>query len=520
MNTNKKKHLLSEMITQVFECQQKGNYDEAILILNRMIEVEPENSDAHHYLGLSYMQKQNFQKAISEMELAIRLSPNLDYYYCNLGLAYLKNKQRDRSIDCLRKGYQLNNNNQLIHFNLAQVLLDAGKIDQSLSECYKYLEKYSDDYYIFFLLIIIEHRLCRKNIVLSTAIEQQQNKKITIEKWLDNIPETDDKLLFTKGVLCILFKNEDKGIRLLEQSEKKLTGSGWIFTYKIISQINYYYNADIDLRIKEKNQFKSLSDFNFNGIISMNDLGIRGRLGHEIKYYLGLKLYAKKHNYYLEVSDWLGRYLFEGCNDPYISDIYKTIDSENPSFIKSIEGDCPPPQKKFNLRGGCFRMPQTLEEKQYFRKLLKLKPFWREKINPCLTSLRKHHKTLLTIHLRRGDFLKEGRYVPSSQLYLEWLETIWPSLDQPVLYIASDEAERVHLDFWKFNPFIGKYFGNIFLFDDFLTDFYIMSQSDILVIGSSSFSMIAALCNEKYMRLYWTNPQNNKIEPFNEKFSK
>jgi len=513
MSINKKEQFLSEMLIESFECQQKGEYDKAISILNKMIEIEPANSDAHHYLGLSYMQQHNFNKAISEMELAIRLSPNLDNYYNNLGLTYWKTKQREKSIECFRKGYKLNENNRFIHFNLTQVLFDAGQIEQSLSECYKYLEKYSYDYYVFFMLILIEYRLCRKDIVLPAAIEHQKRKNISVEKWLDSIPETDNKLLFTKGVLCILFKNIHEGIRLLKQSEKKLPGAGWIFTYKIITQINQNYSANIDLRIKEKNQFNAISGF--NGIISMNDLGIIGRFGHEIYYYLGLKLYAKKHNYRLEVTDWLGRYLFEGCNDSFISGIYDTIDSGDPLFTKSIEGRCPPPKKKFNLRGGCFRMPQTVEDKNYLRKLLKLKLFWREKLDPCVANLRKHHKTLLTIHVRRGDYIKDGYYVPSSQLYLEWLATIWPSLDRPVLYIASDEAERVHVDFWKFNPFIGKYFGNIFLFDDFLTDFYIMSQSDILVIGTSSFSRIAALCNENYTGLYWTNPKNNRIEPLN-----
>jgi len=55
MNTNKKNQSLSEMIIKAFECQQKGEHDEAIFILNKMIEIEPDNSDAHHYLGLSYM---------------------------------------------------------------------------------------------------------------------------------------------------------------------------------------------------------------------------------------------------------------------------------------------------------------------------------------------------------------------------------------------------------------------------------------------------------------------------------
>ncbi|KPA13124.1 hypothetical protein MHK_006660, partial [Candidatus Magnetomorum sp. HK-1] len=247
----------------------------------------------------------------------------------------------------------------------------------------------------------------------------------------------------------------------------------------------------------------------YQGIITMNDLGISGRLGHQIFYYLGLKQYAKKHNLYIETSDWIGRYLFEGCDEPLISGIYDTIDSRNPMFIRSIN-DSDPPQKKFNLKNGCFRYSR--DEKESVKKTLKLLPYWKKKLEPFLLHIKKNKKTLVTLHIRRGDFLIDGYYVPSSNLYLEWLEHIWPSIDKPVLYIASDEAKAVRDDFRKFNPFIREDFGDIFYFDDFLTDFYIISKSDIAVLGQSSFSRIAAMCNEKASQFYWANPKTKKIE--------
>jgi tetratricopeptide (TPR) repeat protein len=495
---------------EAFECQQKQQHDKSIAVLNQMIEIDPYNSDAHHYLGLSYMHQDKYKQAIAEMEYSIQLLPDQDHYYCNLGMACWKNAQREKAIDCFKKGHQLNVHNQYIHFNLAQVLWDAGKVEESLSECLRYLEKYPDDYYVFFLLIFIEHRLCKKDIVSSSVINLLEKKNLSLDKWLDSIPETNDNILFIKGVICILFEQMKQGIYLLTKSEKIAPGSGWIFTYKIIAQIRHHYPSFINSDLKTTSCSSNPSEY--MGIISMNDLGIKGRLGHEIQYYLGLKQYAKKHNYCLEVSDWLGRYLFEGCDDPFISGIYETIDSKDPTFQKSINTNYAPPKKNFNLRGGCFLQPQSLEEKKYIQQLLTLRPFWRKKIDPCIAHLRKHHKTLLTIHIRRGDFIKDGRYVPSSQLYLDWLDTIWPDLDQPVLYIASDEAEKVQADFWIFNPIIAKHFGEIIFFDDFLTDFYIISQSDIVVTGGSSFSNIAALCNKKCSQFYWANPDTKRIE--------
>ncbi|KPA12035.1 Glycosyl transferase, family 11, partial [Candidatus Magnetomorum sp. HK-1] len=247
----------------------------------------------------------------------------------------------------------------------------------------------------------------------------------------------------------------------------------------------------------------------YQGIITMNDLGISGRLGHQIFYYLGLKQYAKKHNLYIETSDWIGRYLFEGCDEPLISGVYDTIDSKNPMFIRSIN-DSDPPQKKFNLKNGCFRY--SGDEKKFAQNTLQLLPYWRKKLEPFFFHIKKDKKTLITIHIRRGDFLMEGFYVPSNDLYLDWLESIWRNIEKPVLYIASDEVKAVKSDFAKFNPFTSEDFEEKFYFDDFLTDFYIISQSDIAVLGQSSFSRIAAMSNKKSSQFYWANPKTNKIE--------
>ncbi|MBF0452307.1 MAG: tetratricopeptide repeat protein [Candidatus Magnetomorum sp.] len=513
MSTGNEKKILSEMMGQAFIYQQKDQHESAIHILSEMIEIEPNNSDAHHYLGVSYLHQKKFQKAVFEMEYAVQLSPELDYYYSNLGMAYWKNGQREKAINCFKQGLKLKADHQYIQINLSQVLMDAGRLEESLIECYKFLEKYPDNYTVFFLLILIEHRLCKKDIITSTVKSHVRKKNISLEKWLASISEGDDIFLFTKGVLYILFEKYEQGIHFIKKSESIVPGSGWIFTYKTIFQINHHYGSIANSNICKKPQVLHHSDY--QGVISMNDLGIRGRLGHQIQYYLGLKKYARKHNYCLEVSDWLGRYLFEGCDDPFVSDIYDTIDSTDPAFIRSTEDNCSPPKKKFNLRGSCFHMPTTSEEKQHIQQLLKLRPFWRKKLEPCITRLKKHHKTLLTIHVRRGDFIKDGRYVPSNQVYLKWLEKIWPDLDQPVLYLSSDEAEKIQADYWKFNPFIGRDFGKIFCFDDFLTDFYVLSHSDIVVVAQSSFSRIAAMCNEKCSQFYRVNPETQKIETVN-----
>jgi len=52
---------------------------------------------------------------------------------------------------------------------------------------------------------------------------------------------------------------------------------------------------------KSNSETKSID---FNGVISMSNLGIEGRLGHQCFYYIGLKVYAYRNNYLVETPDW------------------------------------------------------------------------------------------------------------------------------------------------------------------------------------------------------------------------
>ncbi|KPA10235.1 hypothetical protein MHK_009549 [Candidatus Magnetomorum sp. HK-1] len=509
MSSINKQEILAKLIEESFSYQQKHQHAKAIPVLKKMIEIEPDNSDAHHFLGVSYMEKKDYSKAILELEYAIKLSPKLDYYYCNLGLAYWKNKQLQKAIDCFKKGMEINSNNKFMHFNLAQVLFDKDKIKESLEECYKLIDKYPNYSAIFFLFILIEYRLCKKNIVLKELNKVIKKRNITIEQFLKEIPENDDKQLFIKGVLYILLKQYNLGVEYLKKAEKKLPESGWIFTFKTIFQIKHHYAPMLHGK-NNKEQRQDRSDY--KGIITMNELGLSGRFGNQLLRYFEIKQYAKKHNLYLEVPDWIGRYFFEGCNDPLISEEYETIHYKDPMFILSVKNNHPP-AKKFNLEKGGFPH-NTKEGRQFAQKTLKLLPFWRNKLDPFLSNIKKNKNTLVSIHYRRGDFIKEGYYVPSSSVFLEWLESIWHNLDKPVLYIASDEVEVVKADFDKFKPFICKDFKETFYFDNFLTDFYILSQSDIIVLGQSSFSRTAAMINERSPKLYWVNPHIKKVVCF------
>ncbi len=62
---------VSSLLREGAALYQKGRYDEAIAKFNRAVKLEPNNADAHAWLGRTYL-----QKALLEFKIVARLAPN------------------------------------------------------------------------------------------------------------------------------------------------------------------------------------------------------------------------------------------------------------------------------------------------------------------------------------------------------------------------------------------------------------------------------------------------------------
>ena len=61
-----------------------GQYKEAVALLTKVVQKEPDNADAHNYLGFSYRKLGEFDKAQGHYRTALQLKPDhkaaLEYY--------------------------------------------------------------------------------------------------------------------------------------------------------------------------------------------------------------------------------------------------------------------------------------------------------------------------------------------------------------------------------------------------------------------------------------------------------
>ncbi|MDF2650546.1 MAG: methyltransferase FkbM family [Paenibacillus sp.] len=266
--------------------------------------------------------------------------------------------------------------------------------------------------------------------------------------------------------------------------------------------------------------------------VSMRSLGKLGRFGNQIFQYAFLKTYASKYNLRVETPPWIGQYLF-GHHDPLISKKLLTVTEKELRNHDNIFQHSKPRYRNVDFKGYfLFHTKTYAPYKKYFRSLFKPVPEVKSIVEQGVTNLLSNGETLVGLHLRRGDYLgyqNDEKYkhlypVVPNQWYLDWLESLWNTLDNPVLFLASDEPEKVLPDFKDFKPITSKDLSMDLPKASFYPDYYVLSQCNYLAISYSTFSFSASMLNRKgkvfvrpimeKKRLVQYDPWNSKVKPF------
>jgi tetratricopeptide (TPR) repeat protein len=108
-----------------------GQYVDAITVLKRTIEIDPDSAMAHHNLGVAYMHRKEYDKAISELEKAIELKPDSSESYESLGDVYNARGNYNTAITQYKRSIELQWDRANVHAKLGDIY------------CYK-LRRYDD----------------------------------------------------------------------------------------------------------------------------------------------------------------------------------------------------------------------------------------------------------------------------------------------------------------------------------------------------------------------------------------
>ncbi|AFZ05325.1 methyltransferase FkbM family [Oscillatoria nigro-viridis PCC 7112] len=232
-------------------------------------------------------------------------------------------------------------------------------------------------------------------------------------------------------------------------------------------------------------------------VVTMSTLGKNGRFANQIFQYAFLKIYAKEHNLRVETPGWIGQDLF-GHNDSQISQQLPVFVEQSSNIAEARIPNAKTILKAVDFWGYFqYHTKYYAPHKEYFCSLFKPVAEVEEKISETLASLRLRGKTIVGLHLRRGDYGYGYFFIAPSEWYKAWLKGLWETLDEPILFIASDEPAKVSGDFIEYNPVTAKDLGVELPQAEFYLDFYLLSQCDIVAISNSSFSFAACMLNER-----------------------
>jgi FkbM family methyltransferase len=231
--------------------------------------------------------------------------------------------------------------------------------------------------------------------------------------------------------------------------------------------------------------------------VSMRMLGQWGRFGNQVFEYAFVHVFAREHGLAAETAPWVGNQLF-GADDPvprrpFPQHLEKTYSLADSRLAR-------PDQRPANLDVcGVFQYHTAFyaPHRAAIRALFRPVPALKELLDAGLGRVRARGRTVVALHLRRGDYGYGMFFVAPASWYLRWLEALWPTLDAPVLYIASDEPEAVAGEFAHYAPMTAKDLHIPSFGADFYPDFYLLSQADAVAISNSSFSFAACMLNER-----------------------
>lgn len=249
-------------------------------------------------------------------------------------------------------------------------------------------------------------------------------------------------------------------------------------------------------------------------------LGLNGRFGNQLLQYGALRLYAARHGLTLEVPPWLGRHLYDH-DDPLPGPALPRVaeaDGEA-ALTASLLGERAavlgaPVLADRDVSGYfCGDTTPLAPFREEFRALFTPGRHLQPHADAALGRLRDAGRTVVALHIRRGDFGWGRFWIAPVSWYLHWLETVWPRLDRPLLFIATDDPAQVR-EFAAYRPVTGRDLAEPIAGAEFFTDFHVLCHADRVAISNSSFSFVATMLNRKAGGFHRPDPARQALVPY------
>ncbi len=126
-------HTINSLLSLAVQHHQAGRLQPAESLYRQVLEINPDNEEALHFLGILAYQLEEYESAIDLIEKAIHLNPKLAEAHYNLGKVYDSQGKADEAAGAYRRAIAVNPNIAEAHYNLGIVLANQGKLDDAVA---------------------------------------------------------------------------------------------------------------------------------------------------------------------------------------------------------------------------------------------------------------------------------------------------------------------------------------------------------------------------------------------------
>lgn len=142
---------IRQLLADAAELLSQHRPGEAIVLLKKVQELDPDNAVAAINLGGAYILQGKHKQAVPVLERAAQMEPDNAMVWVNLAAAYLgklpfaTTEMQDRAIDAFKHALALNPRAPHVNYNLGLIYIERSEIEQAALYFYAALETDPND---------------------------------------------------------------------------------------------------------------------------------------------------------------------------------------------------------------------------------------------------------------------------------------------------------------------------------------------------------------------------------------
>ena len=193
------------LISKARLLSKKDMHNEAIELLKRLINIEPDNSNAYWLLGFEYSKLENNNESIENYKKCIEFDPNDAGAYNNLAVQMEKIEKFYDALKYYEKAIELNTSEKLFYKNKAKILIRLRSIDDAYETYKQMLDLDSKDINSYYIII--------------GFLKKQNRFEDTIEFYdlcINNIEDKKQEFMYLKALMLRKLKHYDDSITVFQ----------------------------------------------------------------------------------------------------------------------------------------------------------------------------------------------------------------------------------------------------------------------------------------------------------------